>query len=599
MDIYDLLSQTVTINKYFNLAIDFPNDKKELLETEEEKSKYELIANVCSISMKAELDTVEFSPAFIFEGKRSYSVEDIKGIDYDALNSLEHAKLPINVCARITDILWTQRKLYKFAIIAAESYLNLFNLFFKDDDWVISLKMIKRALCISAQINKADLNEKCCQIVYDHLLRINGNDADFLSVSLIELLLHYSFGDLSKIIGVLNKILDLNKNNPNKMEFAFDLKYKCINKLNGFSSAKAVNLDKADYFRDFAEQTMKNAKTGPIRAEMFFQKAIQLYRNNGEPQKAELVHRRLVEVQKSILSSMMCHEDTIDVSKYVSTVNDLMKNLTFEECVMRIAQLTHFYTKQEGQDNVIKTLQNFPISNMFGKNIVNHDGQTILSLPPLNISNPTENLDVLDLHIHHKLFELESYSGNIFLRFALSFLRENFDIKNHTLDFLFEHNAIVPEGRENIIKKGLELAFEGDYYASIHILAPQAENIFRHIAKEAGALTVTLENDGSSKQKTLSSIFELPELLDCYDNDILFLFKGLLNEQAGANIRNEIAHGITETSNGSSGASIYFICAMIRLLVFSSPIYSHVLTDSSSKQANNNECTTEKVDDEQ
>ena len=130
------------------------------------------------------------------------------------------------------------------------------------------------------------------------------------------------------------------------MEFAFDLKYKCINKLNGFSSAKSVNLDKADYFWDFAEQTMTNAKIGPIRAEMFFQKAIQLYRNNGEPQKAELVHRRLVEVQKSILSSMMYNKDTIDVSKYVSTVNDLMKNLTFEECVMRIAQLTHFYTKK-------------------------------------------------------------------------------------------------------------------------------------------------------------------------------------------------------------------------------------------------------------
>lgn len=63
-------------------------------------------------------------------------------------------------------------------------------------------------------------------------------------------------------------------------------------------------------------------------------------------------------------------------------------------------------------------------------------------------------------------------------------------------------------------------------------------------AKTAGALTVIFENDGTSKQKTLTSIFDLPELLDCYDNDIIFLFKGLLNEQAGANIRNEIAHGI-------------------------------------------------------
>ena len=79
-------------------------------------------------------------------------------------------------------------------------------------------------------------------------------------------------------------------------------------------------------------------------------------------------------------------------------------------------------------------------------------------------------------------------------------------------------------------------------------------------AKTAGALTVTFENDGTSKQKTLTSIFDLPELLDCYDNDIIFLFKGLLNEQAGANIRNEIAHGIMTEESGRSGASIYLIC---------------------------------------
>ena len=136
---------------------------------------------------------------------------------------------------------------------------------------------------------------------------------------------------------------------------------------------------------------------------------------------------------------------------------------------------------------------------------------------------------------------------------------------------MISDNAIVPIERRKIIEKGIRLAFEGDYYAAVHILAPQTENIFRYIAKTAGALTVTLENDGSSKQKTLTSIFDLPELLDCYDNDIIFLFKGLLNEQSGANIRNEIAHGIMEETKGATGSCVYFISALIRLLVISSP----------------------------
>ena len=105
-------------------------------------------------------------------------------------------------------------------------------------------------------------------------------------------------------------------------------------------------------------------------------------------------------------------------------------------------------------------------------------------------------------------------------------------------------------------------------YEAIHILAPQVENLFRALAKELGAITVTLEDDGTSKEKILSSVFDLPELLDAYDNDILFLFRGLLNEQAGANIRNNIVHGLLTESATKSGACIFFICSVIRLLSY-------------------------------
>lgn len=92
-----------------------------------------------------------------------------------------------------------------------------------------------------------------------------------------------------------------------------------------------------------------------------------------------------------------------------------------------------------------------------------------------------------------------------------------------------------------------------------------------------------METDGASKEKVLKSIFDLPELLDCYDNDILFLFKGLLNEQAGANIRNEIAHGITSEYMASSGAYLYFAGAVIKLLTYTSIKCYDLITTEGSK----------------
>lgn len=571
MNIYELLNETVTLKKRFDLIRDFPIDRREDLDTTNEKNTFDLMKNVCSMAMNIKDDGVEFCPGSIFDGKRTCSLEDISEDEYNILLSLEHQKLPLNVRARIADILWVHKRNYKMAVIAAESYHELFNLLFKDDDWFFILKSIKRAAQITLQINKTDLHEKICKTIYDHLIRIDGADAQFLSISLIEFLMENSYGDVNNILAIIDKILSVSTNDPNKMERAFELKFKYKNRIEGLESATTVKIDMAKYLVDHAEQIYREEQIGAIRSEAFFQKAILLFRNNGKSDWAEQTHRRLVEVQKDIYKSMASHKQKIDVSGIIEKISKLMEGLSFEECVVRLGQMTHFYTKQEGEKSVIEDLNKYPISHMFATNIINIDGQTVFSLKPLDIADPYKDVALLESHINHKLFELEDWSGNLHLRFAFNYIRENFDIAQQSFDFIFNDNLIVPIERRKIIEKGIRLAFEGDYYAAIHILAPQTENIFRYIARMVGALTVTLENDGSSKQKTLTSIFDLPELLECYDNDIIFLFKGLLNEQSGANIRNEVAHGIMEEMKGATGSCVYFISALIRLLVISSP----------------------------
>lgn len=146
MNIYELLNYTVTVKKRFDLRSDFPDDKLEELDSVEDRKVYELIRNICSMTMNVKEDGVEFRPAFIFDGKRTYSIDDISESSYAILLSLDYQRLPVNVRARITDVLWAQKKKYRMAIIAAESYYELFNLIFKDDDYLDALKFIKRAI---------------------------------------------------------------------------------------------------------------------------------------------------------------------------------------------------------------------------------------------------------------------------------------------------------------------------------------------------------------------------------------------------------------------------------------------------------------------
>lgn len=69
----------------------------------------------------------------------------------------------------------------------------------------------------------------------------------------------------------------------------------------------------AEYFIEFAESIIGENLQGAMRAETFFQKAISILRNNGEPNRAEQVVRRLVEVQKEIPKQMVTITTEFDV----------------------------------------------------------------------------------------------------------------------------------------------------------------------------------------------------------------------------------------------------------------------------------------------
>lgn len=570
MNIYEFLKNNLGDENYYIPNSVFSTEFKETLTTDSDKLLFDLIKNISSLALKISASGAEFYPMMIFNGKRTFSVEDLKDDDYALLNTIDLSKVPINLRARIADILWLEKKDYKAAQIAAENYLALYNLWYNESEWFEALDMIKRAIYISAQIKLKDIYNNCCQTIYEQIIALNGNDKDFLSISLINVIYDQSYGDSDNIIDILDRIIVKSKGNPNKTEHAYKLKFKYLNKVKKFEDAKFSKIKLAEYFVDFAESCAKKEEYSALKAQYFFEKAISLYRNNGEPTKAELTHKRLIEIQKDIPKLLHIFKIPFDGEKNKKYIEQNMEGLSFKEAVIKLSQLIHFYKKEEFKIKVLNEAHEFPLKHFITNNTINEKGQTIFTLPSLASKNTQENQKVLEQHIHKKMLEFQNISGNMFLIFALSYINENFDVKNENLDFIVKDNAIIPPGREKIITLALRLALMGNYYEALHLLAPQAENIFRNIAIESGGLTVTLEKDGTSKEKVLSSIFDIPELIDCYDNDILFFFKGMLNEQAGANIRNNIAHGIMNEQQGCSGASIFFICAVIKLLVISS-----------------------------
>ncbi len=580
VNIYELLNRII-VNKRYSLS---PNlfieaDRTEL--SEEERSIFDLLKNIVSLRTKIHNDGIEFHPMFVMaDGSRTFSIEDISEDDYLILHSLKLEKMPLILRALIADILWTNKKEFSAAKIAANAYWELFTLWYRDDDNVGTIDIIRRAVCISAQTKQTLLFEKIQGWFVDFLEKKAANNDGFFALRVMELFFGQKNFDVSIFLPVLDDLIDGNSDNIAKVEQAYKLKTECLFKLKRKEDAIKNNNLLADYYLEFAEKIFKKDIQGALRAVNFYQKGIMLYRNNGESDKADAAHKRLVEIQKEIPKIMVPFSVELDIKGVIDNLKANMEGLSFEECVIRLTQMFVFEKQEDIKKRVIEEFKDNPISHLFGTSLINAQGQTVLALHPLDIHDPEKGPKLMELHMYQNALEKQKVAGDIWVKNALIIIRDKFVIDKSMVEFLVKDNPIIPDGRERIFQSGLYMFLNGDYYEALHILAPQVENLFRNIAREVGGLTVTLEKDGSSMEKVLSSILSLPELVDCYDNDILFTFRGLLNEQAGANIRNEIAHGIISEYACSTGVCLYFGVAVIKLLSLTSASCYQILKNS-------------------
>jgi hypothetical protein len=573
MNLYELLIAEQGSQTELHFETLFSDENMQKLEAESDKDLFALLRKISSLYMKDVENGVPFGPMIVLaDGNRSFSLEDLSDLDYEKLKTLETERLPLPVKARLTDVLWTKHKdLYQYGIIAAQSYLELYKALFSRSEYHQALRQLKRSLNILSQIKKNDLRDQAYQCLYDDVTRMNGEDEGFFSLWAIEIIIDHQFGNMRPLLQIIDRIIQESQDHVRKVEYAYQIKANYYIKAKKLEKARKTRLELADYYVDFANRFLGDNMQGAFTSEKVLHKAIILCKENGASERANDLHKQLIEIQKVIPGQMVPMSITVNTKKYKEIVDANMEGLSFQESILRLNQFIHFSTREEIKDKVIHALHKAPLSHLFGRTIVNTSGQPVLALAPLDMSNPESDQKLLEKYMHQALLEDQALMGKIWLDYIFYYIRNHYFFCEDDLDFIFKNNPIVPKGRERIIRSAVYMVLKGQFYEAVHILAPQTENIFRTLAKEVGAITITLESDGTSKEKTLTSIFSLRELNECYDNDILFTFKGLLNEEAGANIRNEIAHGLLNEVNACTGVCLFFDATVIKLLLLTSP----------------------------
>ena len=568
MDLYDLLNKIISPHDRRLSSHAFSEEKKNLLDNSEDKELFVLLQNIASMGTKYENGEIRFLPMFqLADGRRTFSIEDLTDDDYQLLHSLNISKLPLLLRARIAEILWRKEHDYKMALIASSSNFALYHTLFDSEHWSTCYRYLEQSVTLAAKVN-APNHSAYLQAVYDDIIKLNGEDTSYLSISLIDLLLANKIWMVfDPILTIVDKII-LSSSNMNRTIRAYNLKAAIYTRQGKQSLATESRIRLANFLESTALSEPRDNIPALFNAQNYLQQAIQLFRSNGAPDDGRRAHKELLEIQKIIPQYMIPISVSKDVTKEYNEIQSLFNDLSFKEHIAMITEITPLLKTADLKKEVIEEASS-SLSMLFSESIISASGQTILDIPPIDINDPEADNSALEQHMHRLASEKEEVYGGV-LKWAEDILRENFSFSRDDFNFLVVNNPIIPKGRENIIKSGIYYGAIGELFVALHILAPQIENLFRYIAEISGAITTTINNKNTSDAKLLSSVFDTPELKDCYNTDILFLFKGLLNEKAGANIRNNIAHGLMSEATGNSGVARFFFWWVVKLLSFTS-----------------------------
>lgn len=495
----------------------------------------------------------------VFEQISSKKLPELKDVtkeDLSSLLSMDLSALPLAIRARISDYLWTTVKDPGSARIAIQSYLNLYDLLWDEDNWPDCIDAIYRAINISCRYNKKGKEYKdCIEAVVKGIERTKGNDHLFLTSSLLEILAEQKCRINDDIQGYARNAIETAKGDNNLLKAQTILE-------------ALVKLDpekKELYYEEAGDITQALAFNPAIRRVQILNQALQYYEKAGAKEKQQKCRNLLEEAQSHIIEEMqVIKTDPIDISSTVNEICSIIgKASGFKQAIISFGNLVHINKRDELLEHIRE--KGGSLASLFPSATVDHRGRQMYSLPPLPLGQEL-NIDneQVQLHMWDKANWLQEMNAEIVLKYALSELNRLYQYKEEDFDFLVDGNAIIPKGREKIIRKGIFLGLQGDIYAALHILIPQTENIIRNIVEACGGKTYYYETNGNIKESMLNSLLDSPELKDCYDQDVIFCLKGLLDKKEGSNLRNKIAHGFMEPGNSLIG--LYFLGFVIKFL---------------------------------
>lgn len=536
------------------------------------KDSLDLMYKIFSCHLDLESKDI-FKASFTNSEKRSFIPEDLNQDELNYLAEiLSEIKQPF-LKSRIADILWSyyKPKNIKHARTAIENYIKIDFINFS----ILNYQHLHRAASLAKSTGQQDL---VVQIEDKMLSEIKNptSDWNFHKLNLSEIFLKTDL-DKGIYINLAEELLsEVQKFSSEPDKFNEIEQYLSLAK-ELFDKAKNED-KKIECIYLLAQATEKHGDskilTSYMVANHFYKLALQIYRNIPRKYRDSYdIEESLKNIENKITNS---GNSIINEMKHIEVKQDIFqlqqqsimhvtdKKTVFEAlCYLSgVGSISYSSILKNSKEQMKRSI----LHHIAFQSVLSRDGRRVDTIEPLKADN--SNYDKVIFKTAIKNFSIcvnISVFGCILP--ALEQIQKEHVISKAFLIELCQHSSIVPPKRAELIANALYYGFERDFATSIHLLAPQVENMIRQLLKKHGVITTHTDENGIEHENGLSSLVDKEEAKDILGEDLWFQLQAVFTSSLGANLRNEVGHGLLDDETSHSFYSIYAWWMILRIII--------------------------------
>jgi uncharacterized protein DUF4209 len=567
-------------NSYNDLCYGFSKAAQESKEAENFRKEkvFGLLSTACSMKLRPKSHNEPFNKY----GARGTLPQDFNKSELSFFESILLEIDDFMIKARLADILWLvkQPRKYEFALTAIDNYI-LFPLGSHDlprdgnNVW-------KRAIDLSLQLGEVakDKLNTILERLFHEFENAKYSD-EFHALWLARLL--FSIGlSYEKIVSISKKLEKFGTKAIEEKDWWMARHYleeaiTCLKSIEQDNEAYRIRVMMAESWVTEANNRQSQMAKGD-----FLENAINIYRQIPKTERSKFnVDRRLEEIRiqmskancPSLEEMHRIKSPSIDLRDIIEESRKCMQGKPYPFVLCDFSSIATFYDFDQSQKIAEENIRNFPLQSLFPSTKFSSEGRVVDRRAGLDLSNPDSpgNYKILYEQMLEDYFSSLEFVVKSRILPALDVLNLEHYITYDDLVILCNESTFVPQDRVHIWAKGLLAGIEKDYMISSHLLIPQLEHYVRIQLKNCGENTSTIDSNGIENESGLSTLMENPKIDEIFGKSLSFEFKALLTNHGGPNLRNELAHGLSNVSTMKSCYTIYFWWLCFRLVIISIP----------------------------